>query len=425
MGILDSPAGLGHVASVLAAVHLIALGGRVLARWLRQPEVIGEIVAGLLAGPAAVALLGAPTFHTILPPDVLTALKTVAKVGLVLFLVGLAHHIRVRSSARGVLTRRGVLWVSAGALVPPLLTGCLLAGWVLLTDSASLRGSAPLPSYVLMVAVSMAITAVPVMARILADRGLSESPAGQLALTSAIVIDAVGWLLLAIALSLGAGSATGFLHAVRALATGLLCGWAIRLASRTSVATRFAVRTPRAAALLLGCAAVAVALTVEEMGMTAILGAASVGFAMPAEESGAWASVTARVERAGRALVPAFFVVTGVTVLTGDLPGVSTGFILLVVALGCLGKGLGGYAGARLAGRPRPDSYRIAVLMNTRGLTELIVLQAGFSAGILTAPMELSLIVMALATTALTGPLLSLRAGQDSASLPQASRATP
>ncbi|MFF4274485.1 hypothetical protein [Streptomyces sp. NPDC001536] len=128
--------------------------------------------------------------------------------------------------------------------------------------------------------------------------------------------------------------------------------------------------------------------TARRSRVTATLGAASVGFAMPAEEAGTRASVTVRVERAGRALVPAFFVVTGVTVLTGHLPGVSTGFILLVVALGAWTRDRKAtpVRGWPAGHGPTPTAAQF--------LTELIVLQAGFSAGILAAPMELSLILV-------------------------------
>ncbi len=97
-----------------------------------------------------------------------------------------------------------------------------------------------------------------------------------------------------------------------------------------------------------------------------------------------------------------------VTVLTGSFTDTSWRLIAAAVVLGCLGKGLGGYLGARRGGRPPRTARRVAVLMNTRGLTELIVLQAGLSSGILTGPIVLALIVMALTTTAMTGPLLTL-----------------
>ncbi|MEU9194330.1 cation:proton antiporter [Streptomyces hundungensis] len=401
----DAPR-VAHVLAALAAILLIALAGRSLARVLRQPVVIGEIVVGLLSGPAVIALFGRDTLDAALPGPVFDVVKLIAQAGLVLFLVGLAHTLGAADS--GGPRRGGTLWVTTGALVPPLLTGLLLAGLVLASDDTAARGDAPLPAFVLMVAVSMSITAVPVMARILADRGMTRSAAGQTALAAALVIDAVGWLLLTLAISLGAGSLDGVLHSVGALAFGAVCALAVRHGLRTRAARSLCARLPRTAAVLLGAVALAVALAMEHLGMTAVLGAALVGLAIPRGTDAPWERAVTAVSRAGGVLAPAFFVVTGVTVLTGSFTDTSWRLIAAAVVLGCVGKGLGGYLGARQGGRPPRTARRVAVLMNTRGLTELIVLQAGLSSGILTGPIVLALIVMALTTTAMTGPLLTL-----------------
>ncbi|MFC8917298.1 cation:proton antiporter [Streptomyces sp. NPDC057116] len=405
MDALDLLLRVTHAVTALAVVLLLAAAGRSAARRLRQPEVIGEITVGLLAGPAVIALFGTTALDALLPGPVFDLLKLFGEIGLVLFLVGLAHKLRIGPDRP---PRRTVTWVAAGSLVPPLLTGLLLTGWVILTAGPAVRGGAPLPAFVLMVAVAMSITAVPVLSRILADRGMGESAAGRLALTSAIAIDAVGWLMLTVAISLGAGDLSGSLNSARALLFGAVCALAIRYALRTRAARRFCVRLPRSAAVALGASALGVALAMEHMGMTAILGAALVGLAVPGDERAPWAGAVSTVSRSGRALAPAFFVVTGITVLTGAFSAASWPLIVVAVALGCAGKLLGGYAGARLGGLPRGTAWRIGALVNTRGLTELIVLQAGLSAGILSAPLVLALVVMALVTTAMTGPLLNV-----------------
>ncbi|MFE0703622.1 cation:proton antiporter [Streptomyces sp. NPDC058872] len=158
----------------------------------------------------------------------------------------------------------------------------------------------------------------------------------------------------------------------------------------------------------LGAAALAVALTMKDLGMTAILGAAVVGFAVPGGGSEPWTRVVTDLSRAGRALVPTFFVVSGIALLDDVSPAASWTLIAWTIALGCLGKGVGSYVGARLDGRPPRLAGRIAILMNTRGLTELVVVQAGYTAGVLSAAMMLGLTAMALVTTAMTGPLLDL-----------------
>ncbi|MFJ6509252.1 cation:proton antiporter [Streptomyces sp. NPDC091879] len=395
---------LVHLVVVLAAVFAAAQAGRIAARRLRQPEVIGEITAGLLAGPAVLAVLGHARFDAVLPAPVLADLKVVGQAGLILFLVGLAHHLRAGSArpARTALT-----WVTAGSLLLPLACGALLAVWVITREGEAVRGHAPTASFVLMMAVALCISAVPVMARILSARRMHESAAGALTLSSAIVIDAVGWLLLTLALCLSSGSVAGFLHSLLALAFAAAAALLLRTLLSTSAARRFCIRAPRAAGTLLAVAAIAVALTVEHLGMTAILGAAVVGLSIPAGLGTPWAPVIASVSRVGQAIVPVFFVVTGVTVFNKAFSAASWQLFVLAITLGVAGKTVGGYLGARAGGQSVNESRQVAVLMNTRGLTELIALQAGLTAGVLTAPLVLVLVVMALVTTAMTGPLLT------------------
>src|SRR5205823_6247104 len=120
-----------------------------------------------------------------------------------------------------------------------------------------------------------------------------------------------------------------------------------------------------------------------------------------------WTPVVRSVGRVGLWLIPVFFVVTGISLLATPVRGLSWATIALVTVLGIVGKGVGTYAGARLAGESRSSSARLGALMNTRGLTEIVLLQVGFGAGILTAGLFVAFLVMALVTTALTGPALS------------------
>lgn len=121
-----------HLVAAVAALLLAAHLGRALARLLRQQPVIGEIVAGLLTGPAIIALAGRPGFDTVLPGEVSDGLRVVGHAGLALYLVGVAHHLHV---ARSAGSKRTVGWTVAGALLPPLLLGGLLGGWIQLTLS--------------------------------------------------------------------------------------------------------------------------------------------------------------------------------------------------------------------------------------------------------------------------------------------------
>ncbi|CAM5358189.1 antiporter Na+ or K+/H+ exchanger [Streptomyces spiroverticillatus] len=401
-----SPAQLLHTGAALAAVVLLAVAGRGAARWVRLPEVVGEVTAGLVVGPVLLALLGAEVFGAVLPGPVLANLKVVGEAGLVLFLVGMTHRLRSSGGARS--SRRALPVLAAWALVLPLAAGLLLVAVVEAGGDPAVRGTAPLPAFVLMVAVAMSITAVPVLSRILVDRGMTDTTAGSLALGAAIVIDGVGWVLLTVAVGLGTGSASGLVGAGQALLFAAVVALALRWVLRAEAVRRYFARRPWGAALLIGAVTLATALETERLGLTAVVGAALIGLGVPREEPGPWEGAVARVSRWGLVLTPVFFVVTGVSVLTKAFAATSWTLITATLVLGLAGKLVGGYVGARRGGLGPAEAMRVGALMNTRGLTELIVLQAGYRAGILSAPLMLALVVMALATTAATGPLLGL-----------------
>ncbi|NED07482.1 hypothetical protein G3I55_38290 [Streptomyces sp. SID6648] len=394
-----------HVLAALAAVLLLALAGRTLARWLRQPEVVGEVTVGLLIGPIVLALSDRELFDALLPPAVFDVLKLIGQTGLVLYLVGLAHKLRLGADGP---SKRTLSALVGGAFALPLVTGLLLVGVIVITDDQGARGDASLPALLLMVAVAMSITAVPVLSRILSDRGMSDTVEGRFSLASAVAMDGLGWIMLTLAIGLGAGSLVGLGESGIALLVGGSCAFLLRLALRTGTARQVCVRLPKTSAVVLGAAAVGIAHLTEHLGMTAIVGAAMVGLAITGDVMAVWAGPVAAVSRAGRALTPVFFVVTGVTVLVGTFSAASWVLIASTVALGCAGKLVGGYFGARLGGMSPGSAHRVGALMNTRGLTELIVLEAGHRAGVLSSELVLALIVMALATTAMTGPLLGL-----------------
>jgi Kef-type K+ transport system membrane component KefB len=405
MDVLDSLVRVTHLAALLAVVAVIIGFGRFVARGLRQPEVIGEITVGLLAGPLTVWLLGPDRFALVLPEPLFTALKFISYAALALFLVGMTHKLRadtVRAAPRAIG------WTAAGSLVPALGAGLLLALFVVLDDFQPVRGDAPTASLVLMIALSLSITAVPVLARILADRSMTETNPGRIAFSAAVVVDSICWLLLPVAVGLAAGQLTGFLRSLAVLAGAVLVALAVRVVLRSRPMSDWCARRPVFTVGLIGVLAIAMAIALEELGLTVVFGAVLAGLAVPAKSGEHWAAAVGKVSSAGRRLVPIFFVVTGITVFTRDFSAVPAMVIVLALVLGMAGKLLGGYFGARLGGQSTWDSMRVGALMNTRGLTELIVLQVGYSAGILTAPLFLALVVMALVTTGATGPLLGL-----------------
>jgi Kef-type K+ transport system membrane component KefB len=160
---------------------------------------------------------------------------------------------------------------------------------------------------------------------------------------------------------------------------------------------------------VLGTAALVAAAATERYRLTVVFGAVLVGLAVPRRGQRApWDRAVGLTATAGRWLVPVYFTTTGLTLLAGRAHPGAWATLAVTVGLATLGKLGGGYLGARIGGLPRWISLRLGILMNTRGLTEIVVLQAGYSAGILTPRLFLALVLMALLATACTGPLLSL-----------------
>ncbi|MEU5695577.1 cation:proton antiporter [Actinosynnema sp. NPDC020468] len=395
---------MAHVALVVLAVLLVAQAGRVAARVLGQPPVIGEIVVGLLLAPAVLLVGGEPALEVVLPDQVLDLVKVVADAGLALFLVGLAGETGARRTTGGA---RSVVWLTACSLVPALAVGAGLALWVTGLGDQGLRGEASAGSFVLFMAVATAITAVPVLARILVDRDLMSSDVGRLALTSAVTMDVVCYLLLSLALGLRAGSLLGAVREILAMAVAGVTAMLVRRVLRGDRITGFVATRPLAAAAAVAVGAIGAAVVSRQVGLTTIFGAVVAGFAVPVDRE-PWRRAVESVARFGRSLVPVFFVTAGMSTVAGGqggvrwLPAVVIGVSAVLVKIG------GGYLGSRLGGSPPASSWRVGVLMNTKGLTELVVLQLGLGAGIITGSLFVALLLMAVVATALTQPLLSL-----------------
>jgi Kef-type K+ transport system membrane component KefB len=268
-------------------------------------------------------------------------------------------------------------------------------------------------SFILFMAVAMSITAVPVLASIIKERGLGSTGPAGVAMSSAGLLDVVGWLLLAVAIAAsGAGPPAG--KAAAWLVIYLLC---------MLLLVRPALRRWMLAPALpgLGREAIVVPLVfasawcTEQMGLHPIFGALLVGVIMPRRWDGtADADVVETVEKASSVLLPVFFVVTGLSVRIGALTSHGWELLAVVCVLAVAGKVGGSALGARLTRMSTRDSAITGVLMNTRGLTELIAINAGRQAGLINETMYTILVLMALVTTALTGPMLALlRAAPD------------
>src|ERR1700691_363102 len=318
---------------------------------------------------------------------------------LVLFMFVVGYELDRRSLHGG---RRVAVLIAASALLVPMALG---SGAVLLFKSefAALGQSHIGRPFVLFMGVALAITALPVLAAIVRERGIAGSVPGTTATAAAGLMDVSAWLVLAVAIA-GAqhkpGSSVlrtlvlfGCFVAIMLLVVRPGLGW--WMSRRRSVLSN---QLPLALALALGSAWVTASL-----GLHPVFGGFLAGIAMPTADGSRDAEILRPMEEIGGLFLPLFFVVTGLS-----LDGTAFAVLALVCAIAIAGKLVPAYAASRIGGlRPR-DSAIVAVLINTRGQTEIIALDLGLSAGLSDQRVFSGLVLMAPITTALTGPLLSL-----------------
>jgi Kef-type K+ transport system membrane component KefB len=397
------PLVLLDIAIVVVAARLM---GRLFRR-LRQPAVVGEIVAGVVLGPSLLGLLPGDLDTVLFPTDVRPYLNVIAQLGLVLFMFVVGLEVDMALIRRH---RRTATTVSLASIALPFGLGVLLAGWLYGThDVVGGRTVSPL-AFALFLGVAMSITAFPVLARILTERGIHRLPVGVLALACAAIDDVVAWSLLALVVAVAVGGTFGGAGTIVGLTAvyAVVMFLAVRpLLRRLVTSFRSEGRlTPDALAVVL-VGVLLSAFTTEEIGVHAIFGAFVFGAILPRDEPGLIREVLQRVEQVSvLLLLPVFFVVAGLQV---DIGGIGARGLLelaaiLAVAIG--GKFLGAAAAARLSGVRHRQAVALGVLMNARGLTEIVILQVGAQLGVLDQQLFTLMVVMALATTVMTEPLL-------------------
>lgn len=380
---------------VLALARLLGAG----ARLIGQPAVIGEILGGILLGPTVLGHLGG---DDLFPADVLPALKALADVGLVLFMfvVGIELDQKlVRGRGRAAAS------VALGSMMLPLGLGCLLA--LTLADDHSQGETLP---FMLFFGTAISATAFPVLARILTDRGMQRTRLGGMALASAAIADVLVWTVLAIIIAVvGANGSTAWQVAMVA-PFGVFMFVVVRPQLRRLIpAYERAGRrlTPNILALVL-LGLLGSAWATEWMDVHFIFGAFIFGAVMPREGAERLNfEILKRLEHlAVLLLLPMFFVVSGLAVDLSALDVSSLGTLAVILPVAVLGKLGGAFIGARLQGLPGRQSAALATLMNTHGLTELVILSVGLEKGVLGKELYSLMVVMALLTTAMTGPML-------------------
>ena len=401
-----------HVLATLAAV--VSLGyalGRV-CRWFGQPSVIGEMIAGILLGPSLLGAISPDAMHLLIPSavqdpnrQVASALRVLSQLGVILymFLVGLELDAgRLKDQARSAVA------ISLTGIAVPFALGIALAYW--LQPTLSLDG-VPFASFALFFGVALAITAFPVLARILADSGLARTELGILALGCAAADDAVAWCLLALAVGVAQAQVGGALlvGALAGLFVLVMLGVVRPLLAKLMRRLDAQPGTPSFAVPGLFLLILLSALATEVIGIHAVFGAFVLGAILP--HGSRIANDFASKIRAPVTvlLLPAFFAIAGLRTRLGLLDGpenwLIAGAIILVATLGKFG---GCAIAARLAGRSWRDSAALGALMNARGLMGLIVLDIGLEMGVISERLFSMLVLMALATTFATAPMLGL-----------------
>ncbi|MGW4070524.1 cation:proton antiporter [Nocardia grenadensis] len=385
----------------LVLIIVVARSAGWLAERVGQPAVVGEICAGILLGPT---LFGGELTRLLFPAEVRPSLSVLADAGVVIFMFLVGSELNEKL-LRG--QGRAVARVAVGSMAVPFALGAALALYLIDKHPSGDR-----LAFALFLGTAMSVTAFPVLARILTDRGLMETRIGALALACAAVGDVLAWTLLAVVVGL-AGGPGALWHVLFVVPFAALLVFVMRPAL-TRLGDRWtggrSTVTWRRGAGVLAVVAAGLALSAgatEWMGLHLIFGAFLFGVAMPRrnwDSAYEWALPWAR--RVSSLLLPVFFAVAGLAVDLSEIGGSGLGELALVLLVAICGKGLGAYVGARTSGIQVRPSVTLATLLNTRGLTELIALTVGLELGLLDTTLYSLMVVMALVTTAMTGVLM-------------------
>ncbi|MGB2787887.1 MAG: cation:proton antiporter [Dokdonella sp.] len=391
-------------------LQLIAILGvaRLLSAVLRhvhQPPVIGEMLAGIVLGPLVFGCLSPHWQAALFPLDSLAALEGLSELGLVLFMFVVGAELRLPGGARRHLGASGAIGLACVLL--PCALGLAIAPF--LHSRFAPQGVAFWP-FALFMAASLSITAFPVMARILKERGMTESAEGRLALTSAAFDNVFAGFVIALALI---SSRTDWERFAFTLGGSLvLVGFAIWIL-RPALARGFeryadnGRPTPAMLCLLLILVFAAAAAT-RALGLHEVFGAFLIGAILP-RDNRLLACLVERIEHlAVIVLMPVFFALAGLHMSADAFSGTGWLALGLVLVAAMAGKVVGGALGARHAGLAWPQALSVGALMNARGLMELIIMKIGLDLGVIDGAIFTMLMIMAVATTLMTTPLLAL-----------------
>lgn len=384
-----------QIVVILIVVQLFGFLGRLVG----QQWVIGEILAGLALGPSLLGLLLPAMKDFIFPVSTLPTLQTLGEIGLVLYMFSLGArldtHLMLGQSRSALIT-------SLSGILVPLSLGAILAFFLFPNFGGS---SANPASFMLLVGTAMAITAFPVLARFLTEKNMLGTKIGTLALTCAAVDDVISWCLLVLivavvhgqnllSVALTLGSVLLFLIWMLAFMRPLLSYAAQRIDSKQLLTVLSIIL------LLLS------AYFTNAIGIHPVFGAFVMGIILPRKVH--FIELVRDIDRVNAILfLPLFFVYSGLRTQIGLISSPWLWLIcLLILAIACVSKIAGGTFAARFIGESWYDALTLGILMNTRGLVELIILNIGLDLGVLSPTLFSMLVIMALITTMMASPLL-------------------
>lgn len=391
-----------HVLVALVAILLASRAvGWVFAK-LHQPRVIGEVLAGILLGPSLLGRISPDAMNYILPPDVAPYLGVIAQLGIVLymFLVGLELNLDLFASrAHATVT------ISHASITLPFVLGAALALGLygsLAPDGVSFT------SFALFMGVAMSITAFPVLARILTDRGLDKTELGVIALSCAAIDDVTAWCLLAFVVGISQADISSCLWTVGlAIVFVSVMFGPVRAEFRRRFSTQATASLSKPATIGIFLGLLVSALISDLIGIHALFGAFVFGAVIPHDSAVAREFRAKLEDLVSVLLLPAFFAYTGLRTQIGLVNGLDQWlWCAAIIGVATLGKLGGTWIAARWAGHDSRTATALGILMNTRGLMELIVLNIGLQMGVISPRLFAMMVLMAIATTLAAPPLL-------------------
>ena len=392
---------------LILSIGVILLAARTLG-WIfqriGQPRVVGEMTAGIALGPSLLGRFFPGASAYVFPAASITALTVLSQLGLLLFMFVVGLEVDLK---RILKQRAAVVLISNFSIALPLVLGLGLAT-ALYPQFAGPRVG--FSSFSLFMGTAMSVTAFPVLARILKERNLLGTGLGTMAISCAAIDDISAWLLLAILTAMVRSAQSWHRLAVTLLLlvafVAAMLGPIRRAASFfESLYQKYGTGVELMSSMVL--IMLAASWTTERLGVHALFGAFMAGLVMPRRE-GMIAELVERIESLSLALLlPLFFALTGLRSHIDLLTGRSMwGYTVAIVATAVLGKLTGAALTARATGMNWKDSLGLGVLMNTRGLIELVILNAGLELGILSPQLFTMMVIMALVTTFMTTPIL-------------------